>query len=102
MFLTIYTWRKKKFKQNDLLRAIGITDNRIANQSIISSVSANLNAGVKSGLYVKEGIKENAQYSLSPKFMESKEFKNMKFIPSKIAICSSQQRARNLAEKKKK
>lgn len=84
MFYFIATWGSNgKLSQERLCKAISSTP---LSNSLISSISANLNSGVNEGLYEKNGRGKSATYSLAPGFRHSKQIRFIRFIPSPNAI----------------
>ena len=84
VFFFISTWGGGKgLSQEKLCRAVSSND---LSNSLISSISANLNSGVGQGLYVKSGTGKSATYSLAHGFRESRQLKQIGFVPSQNAI----------------
>jgi len=91
VFYFVATWGGNgKFSQEKLCHAF--TPLALSN-SLLSSVSANLNSGVAQGLYQKSGAGKDARYSLAKEFRLSKQLRQIRFVPSQTAIAIARARA---------
>ena len=97
IFLSIATWQK--LTQEKIVASLGI---KTINNSVMSSISSNLEAGKRGELYRKSGSKKLAHFSLSDDFVKSKQMKRVHFIPSSQAIRIAKLRAKNYALSKSK
>lgn len=93
VFLSICAWGS--LSQNKVLASIGLHN---PSQSVLSSVSSNLDAGRRQGLYEKAGLNKQSEFSLAPEYMKSKQIKLIGFVPSEQAVLSAKKRARIYAE----
>lgn len=92
VFYFIATWGDHgKLSQERICHAISP---RPLSNSLISSISANLNSGVNQGFYTKSGAGKTATYSLTPTFHLSKQLKQIHFTPCQDAIIKVRSRAR--------
>jgi hypothetical protein len=89
IFLSLATWGA--LSQEKILSSLGVGH---FNKSVLSSVSSNLDAGKRSGFYIKQGHKKEALFSLSDRFGELKEMRYLRFPPSQSAVDCARKRAR--------
>lgn len=98
VFLGIFTW--DKLSQDKVLAST--SKHSKPHASLLSSISSNLDAGRRLGLYEKTGQKASATYSLTVGYDKSKVMKYIKFVPSLSAIKIVKERAKKFASKKSK
>lgn len=92
VYLSISTWRE--LTQDKIVSSLGVDR---MNNSVMSSISSNLDAGRRGGLYQKVNSKKLASYSLSDEFLKSKQMERIHFAPSPQAIRIAKLRAKNYA-----
>lgn len=97
VFLSIATWGE--LSQHKVVSSLGIS---VLNNSVMSSISSNLEAGKRSGLYRKSGSKKFARFSLEDDFVKSKQMARVRFLPSQQAVRIARARAKNNASPKSK
>lgn len=88
VFLTISAWRK--LSQRQIVSALGSPKN----PSSLSSISAHLEAGNRQNLYIKNGKKQDAIFSLSENYISSKQMKYIMFNPTFEAVNVVKRRAK--------
>jgi len=92
IFYFVATWGQQgKLSQEKLCRAFS---QRNLSNSLVSSISANLNSGVAQGLYKKIGTGKEATYSLAGDFRSSKQLRHIRHIPNSSAIALVRARVR--------
>ena len=92
IFYFVATWGQHgKLSQEKLCRACS---QRNLSNSLVSSISANLNSGVAQGLYKKVGTGKEATYSLAEDFRSSKQLRQIRLIPSPNAVARVRARVR--------
>ena len=97
VFLSIATWGE--LSQHKVVSSLGIS---VLNNSVMSSISSNLEAGKRSGLYRKSGSKKFAHFSLEDNFVKSKQMARVRFQPSQQAVRIARARAKDYASPKSK
>lgn len=97
VFLSIATW--KELSQEKIVSSLGIN---VPNASVMSSISSNLEAGKRGGLYCKTGSKKLASFSLSSDYFKSKQMARIHLEPNPQAIHIAKVRAKNYALSKTK
>lgn len=95
VFLSINTWGS--LRQQKVFDSLGLKN---PCSSIKSSISSNLDAGRRKGLYRKEGKGKEAKFSLTYNFLESSQVKQISFIPSENAIKIAKQRAKSFSSRR--
>lgn len=89
IFLSIATW--VELTQEKVVSSLGAN---VLNKSVMPSISANLEAGKRSGLYKKSGLRRFAHFSFSDDVMKSPKMAGIYFWPSSQAINIARTRAR--------
>jgi len=88
IFHTILVWGA--LSQRRIVSALGSP----TNPSSLSSISSNLEAGKRQNLYKKNGVKQDAIFSLSEIYKDSKQMKYIRYVASLKAIDCIKKRAR--------
>ncbi|WP_260292395.1 hypothetical protein [Sedimenticola hydrogenitrophicus] len=89
VFLSIATWGE--LSQEKIISSLGIN---VLSNSVMSSISSNLEAGKRGGLYRKAGSKKFARFSLEENFVKSKQMARVHFQPSQQAVRIARARAK--------
>jgi len=98
VFVTMLTWSSKDrtLSFDDIHRSLGVGNSPL----IKAVVSGFLNAGVKSGVYVKKGRKSWTKFYIDKDMIYGTKFKP-RFYPTPSAIKAARTRAKVLSQKRK-